>query len=166
MLRDKTVYVKGIETTFTDYKECGLKIATPSCTFKCCREQGMSDFSCGNYALESSEPIPITITHLLGYFDTRIHKCLIFGGLEPFDTYDDMYNIIDAFVEVYEDCPIIIYSGYMPNEVDYKTRNLKKSFPNTKFIVKYGRYIPNMMPKKDELLGVTLVSGNQFANIL
>ena len=55
---------------------------------------------------------------------------------------------------------IIIYTGYYPEEIEEKINKLKQ-FAN--IIVKFGRYIPDRPSRYDEVLGVTLISDNQFA---
>ena len=56
--------------------------------------------------------------------------------------------------------PIVIYTGYEPNEIPEEIARLKK-YEN--IIVKFGRYIPNRKSRYDEVLGVYLASDNQHA---
>lgn len=57
----------------------------------------------------------------------------------------------------------IIYTGYYPNEIEEELSMLK-NFDN--IIIKYGRYIPNRPSRYDEVLGINLVSDNQYAEVL
>ena len=54
----------------------------------------------------------------------------------------------------------MIYTGYYDYEIKDQLNELKQ-YPN--IIIKYGRYIPNQSPHYDEILGVKLVSDNQYA---
>ena len=55
--------------------------------------------------------------------------------------------------------PIIIYTGYNKEEISIQIEHLKK-FQN--IYVKFGRYVPNQKEHYDEVLGVKLVSDNQY----
>ena len=54
---------------------------------------------------------------------------------------------------------VVIYTGYYPDEVSTILDRLRE-FDN--IIVKFGRYIPNMKPRFDDVLGVWLASNNQY----
>ena len=56
--------------------------------------------------------------------------------------------------------PIVIYTGYYPNEIQPKLDRLKK-YKN--IIIKFGRFIPDKANRYDDVLGITLSSDNQFA---
>ena len=55
---------------------------------------------------------------------------------------------------------IIIYTGYYQEEISDMLTYLKK-YDN--IIIKFGRYLTNQKSKFEPLLGVTLVSDNQYA---
>ena len=60
------------------------------------------------------------------YIDNPITKAIVFGGLEPFDSWDDMFEIIHMIRHLCED-DIVIYTGYNKEEIIDKV-NLLKNF--------------------------------------
>ena len=70
---------------------------------------------------------------------------------------------MDVIVKLrtYYNCndPIIIYTGYNKDEVKEKIDRLI-NYEN--IYVKFGRYVPNHKEHYDEVLGVKLVSDNQY----
>ena len=95
------------------------------------------------------------------YLKNPISRAIVFGGLEPFDQWNEVFNFIQKLRLQYG-CPdpVIIYTGYNRDEVDGYVRFLM-SMPN--IIVKFGRFIPDQQPHFDEVLGVNLASDNQHA---
>ena len=93
------------------------------------------------------------------YIDNNITQSLVFGGLEPFDSFDEMVCLIERVREKTQD-DIVIYTGYNEDEVADKLDVLRK-YKN--IIVKFGRYRPNDTKKYDEVLGINLASSNQYA---
>ena len=91
--------------------------------------------------------------------NNKITSAIVCGGLEPFDSWSDMYFLIQMLRKQTND-DIVIYTGYTEEEVKDKVY-LLDLFPN--IIIKYGRYIPNQQPHYDEILGVNLASDNQYA---
>jgi hypothetical protein len=148
---------------FTNYKDPSLFICTASCDFKCDRE-------CGRPVCQNSDLIgeartevddDVIITH---YLENPITKAIIFGGLEPFDQYDELFQFINKLRLEYE-CldPVVIYTGYIYREIEGEVRMLSV-FPN--IIVKFGRFRPGQEPHFDSVLGVNLASDNQFAKVI
>lgn len=147
-----------IEEDFNNYKTPSMLIGFPSCTFKCDSECGRQ--VCQNCELAQSPNQEVDIAQLVKtYEDNKITNAIVFGGLEPFDSWDDMFDLVVAFRNVTVD-PIVIYTGYTPNEIASQI-NVLKAFRN--IIVKFGRFIPNDESHFDEVLGVTLASHNQYA---
>ena len=93
------------------------------------------------------------------YINNDITKAILCAGLEPFDSWDDLYQLIKALREKTDD-DIVIYTGYNWDEISHIVYILKQ-FKN--IIIKYGRFIPNQEPHFDEVLGVNLASDNQYA---
>ena len=81
------------------------------------------------------------------------------GGLEPFDSWNDLYDFVREVREVSKD-DIVIYSGYNKEEIVWQLEKLKE-FEN--IVVKFGRYTPGYEKHYDKVLGVYLGSDNQFA---
>lgn len=144
---------------FTNYKKPAMFIGMGTCTFKCCSEAGISPEICQNYALQHDymELDPKTI---VGYYmSNSISESLVIGGLEPFDDFMNLLDLIDEFRQNTDD-DIVIYTGYYPDEI---TTYLLYLVAYDNIIIKFGRFIPDEKSHKDKLLGVELVSPNQFA---
>lgn len=146
---------------FINYKLPSMFIISAACDWKCCREQELDVSICQNYDLALTEPREVPNEILYGlYHSSDITKAVVIGGLEPMLQTDEIIELIRLFRERGEMCDFVIYTGYYPEEIPDDIRELKK-FNN--IIVKFGRYIPNIKPTFDEVLGVTLASENQFA---
>ena len=153
--------IKGLrDEDFLQYKLPSMLVAFPSCTFKCekeCNCKGM----CQNGALANSPNIDISAKAIVArYLSNPISKALVCGGLEPFDTYNQLLELLTEF-RCNSDDPIIIYTGFYKEELIEKLEYIINFIPNV--IIKFGRYIPNQKPHYDEILGVYLASPNQVA---
>lgn len=147
--------IKGLnDTDFVNYKKASMFIAFSKCSFKCGQD------ICQNFELTKEptlEVLPSTLINL--YKNNPITSAVVCGGLEPFDSWDDLFNFIDDF-RLESDDDIVIYTGYTEEEIQDKI-NILKDYDN--IIIKFGRYIPNQLPHYDEVLGVKLASDNQYA---
>lgn len=152
--------IKGIvDEDFINYKFPSLFIATDTCTFKCDKECGRS--VCQNSQLAKQKSIDVDRAELCHrYMRNKITKAMVFGGLEPFDQFDDVMFIIRYLRSSFCEDDVVIYTGYNKEEIADKVEMLKQ-FPNV--VIKYGRYIPNQSPHFDPVLGVKLASDNQYA---
>ena len=101
--------------------------------------------------------------------DNPITEAICFGGLEPFDTFEEIGNFLSLFDDYYKrghihqkDKPdIVIYTGYYPEEIKGQLRKLSFLLKtNWNIIIKFGRFIPNQKSHYDELLGIELASEN------
>lgn len=155
------MWLKGItDEDFVNYKVPSMFIATCICDFKCERDCGRQ--CCQNSALAKEDPIHTDDDYLITrYLHNKISKAIVFGGLEPFDQWQELFNFLQKLRGQYG-CmdPVVIYTGYMESEIDGEIRFLM-SIPN--IIVKFGRYIPDQEPHMDDTLGVKLASDNQYA---
>ena len=151
--------VKGIIIEdFVNYKKPCMTIEFPYCAFKCDKENGTQ--LCQNYALQFEDNIEISNDRIVDfYINNEITKAIVFQGLEPFFNKEIMYDLIKSFREKTND-DIVIYTGYYPNEIDKEVLKSITDFGN--IIIKFGRYIPDSKSRYDDVLGVTLVSENQF----
>lgn len=148
-----------IDEDFSNYKTPSMLVAFPKCSFKCEKECGIR--VCQNGTLHSMPDIEIdTYTLVKRYFDNEIVESLVFGGLEPFDSQNDINRII-SFLRAC-DCidPVVIYTGYTEEEVKEKFSWI---YGHKNIIIKFGRYIPNRPTIYDSVLGVVLASDNQYA---
>ena len=146
------------DVDFVNYKLPSMYIIMPYCTFKCDKENGTS--VCQNCSLAAEPKIEIAASDLIAIYDGNpMSEAVVFAGLEPFDSPDDLLNFIMLFRHNHYD-DIVIYTGYTEEEVK---ENFDWIFLYENIIIKYGRFIPNQAPHYDEILGVNLSSDNQYA---
>ena len=146
---------------FVNFKKPCMFIGTISCTFKCCKEANISCQICQNFPWSKNPIITIDDDSLCRrYLKNPLTKGIVFGGLEPIDQFEDVMDIIEKLRKDYNcNDPIIIYTGYNKDEIITQLERLKQ-FEN--IYVKFGRYVPNQKEHYDEVLGVKLVSDNQY----
>ena len=155
--------IKGItDEDFINYKVPSMYIATATCSFKCDKEYGST--ICQNSPL-AMQPTHNIVDDLIveRYVSNPITGAIVFGGLEPFDQFNDMCCLIKKFRDHFLSAidPIVIYTGYNKDEIEDKISFLKETYYN--IVIKFGRYIPNQQPHFDPVLGVYLASDNQYA---
>ena len=163
--------IKGvIFEDFVNYKKPVMYIAFPKCDFKCDKENRAQ--LCQNCAIAREPDIEVSeLSIVQRYLSNPITEGVVISGLEPFDTPVQLLKFIKAFrVETSE--PIIIYTGYTEDELkngyfyDHNydaNKALWETIINYGVIVKFGRFRPNQEKHYDELLGVYLMSDNQYA---
>ena len=150
-----------IEEDFVNYKKISMTLEFPYCTFKCNKEQGCE--VCQNSHLSSFESQEFKIENIIKqYLNNDISEAICMQGLEPFDSFIDVYEFITLFRKVCND-DIVIYTGYYENEI-FDMLDYLKQFDN--IIIKFGRYIPNQKSHYDKILGINLNSDNQYARYL
>ena len=151
--------IKGlIEEDFTNYKKTAMFIIFPVCDFKCDRESNIQ--VCQNSSLSKLPSIEVSIDLIVShYINNPISHAIVCGGLEPFNSWSDLIQLITEFRNQTQD-DIVIYTGYYKNEISEKLEILKQ-FPN--IIIKFGRFIPGHQKHFDEVLGIYLASDNQYA---
>ena len=156
--------LKGIiDYDCTNYKEPTLTLEFPYCDFKCDKLNGCH--ICQNRALSRAETLEISGEVIWKmYSENPLTKAFCFQGLEPFDSFMDLADLI-VFIRKHKQCndPIIIYTGYNKGE-DQVVEMFLNHYEN--IIVKWGRYIMGQDPHYDEILGVKLASDNQYAELL
>ena len=159
---------KGIiDEDFINYKKPSMVIMCPTCSFKCDKECG--EQVCQNSALATSPDIQIDNFSIVDrYLKNPITKAIVFSGLEPFDSFEDMYSIVYALRQRNCTDDVVIYTGYDRDEISTMKRAdgffyIDSLILLRPIIVKYGRYKPNQKIKYDEVLGVNLASDNQYA---
>lgn len=153
-----------IEEDFVNYKKPSMTVMFPYCTFKCNAEAGRD--VCQNSQFADADLIEISVDEIIEkYLANPISESLVLQGLEPFDSYDEMYSLIYKFTEKSHD-DIVIYTGYTEDEIDEAVDDLCDIIEDNTLIIKYGRFIPDDTPVKDIVLGVTLRSSNQYAKVV
>lgn len=151
--------IKGLkDEDFVNYKKPSMFIGFSSCSWKCEKECGKK--VCQNGTLATSPDITIGVKTIVNrYINNPITSSIVCGGLEPFDTWEDLYQLI-VYMRVATQDDIVIYTGYYKEEIEEYINKLKV-FRN--IIIKFGRYIPNQEKHYDKVLGIYLASNNQFA---
>lgn len=146
--------IKGlISEDFINYKKPSMTIMFPRCTFKC----GVG--LCQNSNLANSPNLDINTNEIIDrYINNPITESVVMQGLEPFDSYNQLYEFISLLRKQCDD-DIVIYTGYYKEEIENYIIELSK-FKN--IIIKFGRYIPNQEKHYDEVLGIWLASNNQY----
>lgn len=154
-----TIDVKGIvDEDFTNYKKPSMFVGFSKCSFKCDNECGKR--VCQNSELATAPSKKVRISYLVDrYIHNPITKAIVCGGLEPFDTFDQLLAFVSAIRKKCDD-DIVVYTGYTLHEI-LDEINVLKRFHNV--IVKFGRFMPNQSKRYDYILGVTLASSNQYA---
>lgn len=160
-MRVKTI----VDEDFVNYKKPAMFIGTISCGGKCCIEAGIPLSVCQNDGWRASAPISIDDEQLcLRYLNNPLTKSIVFGGLEPFEQFDELCLFLETLRRYFwcED-DVVIYTGYYPEEI---SEQLQQLAPYGNMIVKFGRYIPNRGHRYDDVLGIELASDNQYAKRL
>jgi organic radical activating enzyme len=143
---------------FCNYKKPSLFIIFPYCSFKCDKECGKA--VCQNSHLVKLDNKEISLKTLINYYiNNNITSAIVLGGLEPFDSWEDLLELIKEFRKVTKD-DIVIYTGYTEKELSEKL-NFLTEYDN--IIVKFGRFIPDNESHLDPVLGIYLSSENQYA---
>lgn len=151
--------IKGItDEDFVNYKKPSMFIAFPHCTFKCEKECG--ERCCQNSALAASETVEMPCREIVDrYLSNPITSAVVCGGLEPFDDFPDLYNLVWELRRRSND-DVVVYTGYRREEI---TEQIQTLSGEKNIVVKFGRYIPGQEPHIDPVLGVALASDNQYA---
>jgi hypothetical protein len=160
--------LKGlIDEDVVNYRKTSMYLAFPHCSFKCGKSV------CQNASLAATHSVEITPQEICDrYLHNPLTSAIVCGGLEPFDSRFDLIALVDC-LRWKNKCndDVVIYTGYTEEELtDSKNcehfflyQNLKK-YPNV--IIKFGRYVPGEEPHYDEILGVNLISQNQYAKLI
>lgn len=148
-----------IDEDFVNYKKPSMFIATCFCDWKCCYEANISESVCQNNEIVSMPTIDISAENIFRrYIDNPISEAVCFGGLEPILQFDEIVEVIKYFREHSCDDKFVIYTGYDAKEITDQIEVLRKL---KNIVIKFGRYMPNQEPHRDEVLGVMLASDNQ-----
>ena len=156
-----------IEEDFTNYKKPGMFLGFPFCSGKCNPKDALP--ICQNQQLHSAKLIDISAEEIITrYYNNPIPRCLIFGGLEPFDTFTAMIEVIDALhncssflpytvkktnpdgYATVDDADIVIYTGYYPWEIEtqlYKMINHIFCETHERFVVNGVQRLENIKDK-------------------
>lgn len=154
-------HTKGIvEEDFIQYSKPTMFITNTACDLKCEKECGIK--CCANNQLFKEPTITPTFDSIIQrYLNNSITKSITLGGLEQFDTPEQLLRFIEA-IRRYTSDDVVIYTGYTEEELQDNPYH-KRIIALSNIIIKYGRFRPNQTPHHDEILGVNLASDNQYA---
>lgn len=146
------------ECDFINYKKPSMFIVFPYCSFKCEKECGKK--ICQNSSLIKEPIISIDIKTIVNkYINNPLTQAIVCGGLEPFDSWEELSNLIVYLRMVTKD-DIVIYTGYREEEISSQKIRFLENAEN--IIVKFGRFIPDQKSHYDNILGIKLASDNQY----
>ena len=149
-----------IDEDFTNYKKSSMFIASCYCNWKCCIEQGLDKSICQNSEIAKQKNIEISADEIFSRYNSNlITNALVVGGLEPFLQFEEIYELIKYFRDNNCNDDIVIYTGYYDYEIQNEI-NVLKQYPN--IIIKFGRFKPNQKSHYDDVLGINLISDNQY----
>lgn len=137
-----------------------MLIGVDKCDWKCCKEAKQDICQNMEIAKQLSKAIPID-NIIKKYLTDNITSAIIFGGLEPFLQFNELYSFIYTLRNKYNcNDDVVIYTGYYENEIQEQVNKLKE-FSN--IIIKFGRFVPNDTKHFDNVLGINLASSNQYS---
>lgn len=149
-----------LDEDFVNYKKPCMTVMFPYCSFKCNKECGRE--ICHNMHLKDSEIIDMPVDEIVDrYINNSISEAIVMQGLEPFDSFGELYSLIYKFTEKSND-DIVIYTGYHDFEIEDYVKDIKGIIDGNHLIIKYGRFMPNRQSILDPVLGVILASDNQY----
>lgn len=150
---------------FSDYKKTSLYFTVGlTCNMKCMRDIGVNpnddvEFNCHNSELLQNKPIEFSSEDIISMINKNpFTEAYIMSGLEPLDSMENLKKLIET-IRLKDNKDIVIYTGYDIHEVKDKLEQIK---PYENIVFKFGRFIPNQKPRYDDVLGVHLVSQNQY----
>lgn len=150
-----------VDENFQDYKKASMFVCAKSCDFKCLTELNKNINICQNMRVSKMPDFDIKISDIFDrYVSNIITRSIVIGGLEPMLQINEVLSLINYFRK--NNCPddFVIYTGYYKHEIKKSIQKLQ-NFEN--IIVKFGRFIPDSVPRYDNILGVILSSENQYA---
>ena len=154
--------IKGlVDYDICNYFKPSMFIIFPKCSFKCDKECGLA--VCQNSQLAKEAEIEISEDEIVKrYLENPLTHAFVFGGLEPFDSFEDLKALLECIRNKYN-CQddIVIYTGYTEKELHDYYSYISHHFSN--IIIKFGRFVPNQEKHYDITLGIELASPNQYA---
>lgn len=154
-----------VDYDIVNYKDPSMFLIFSVCKgFKCEKE---NNESCLNRSLETANKVEISAESVLQrYNNNKLTRAIVCGGLEPFDTPEDIVELILTLQNHNFSGTLVIYTGYNKGEtvVDSVLYTLYKQKPCFDLIIKFGRYLKKQNHSTYcEELGINLASSNQFA---
>lgn len=148
---------------FVNYRKPSMFISTCFCDWKCCVDGGFDSSICQNNPMKDYPIQDFSNEELYSFYEkSMFSESIVFGGLEPIKQFDEIISFVEYFRTKSLD-DIVIYTGYNEREVQKEILSLKK-YKN--IIIKFGRFVPNQQKHFDCVLGVSLVSDNQYGKVI
>lgn len=159
------IKLKGlVAEDFINYKKPSMFLITSKCDWKCCKECGIPVSTCQNEGIAKNPTNTYTFKSIYDFYKRNdITQSVVIGGLEPFLQFEEIKGLISFFRNNNCQDDIVIYTGYYKDEIQEEIDQLKE-YKN--IIIKFGRFIPNRQSRYDDILGITLVSNNQYAEVV
>lgn len=154
-----------VDEDFINYKLPSMFIGLGECDWKCCKESGIPVTACQNSPLARQQDIDISEDEIfLRYMSNPISKAVVIGGLEPITKWNSIKNLITYFRQHGCNDNFVIYTGYEKEEITDVINDCKQNFINV--IFKFGRFKPDLNRRFDNVLGVYLISSNQYGEVI
>lgn len=156
---------KLLTERYQDYRLPCMYLAACFCDWKCCPD---TPYVCQNHPVAQMPVTDIPDDEILDrYEENPITEAIVIAGLEPLLQVREVVNLIRCASERGIRTTFVIYTGYTKKEVRFigffdalKAAGIGDGIG---VIMKYGRYVQDQQPHFDEVLGVELASGNQYA---
>ena len=156
-MRVKTI----VNERFQDYRKPSLFIATSQCDWKCCIEAKRKPSLCQNSPIARMNTVDVAEDEIfLRYISDPITQAIVIGGLEPMLQQEEVLSLIHYFRSHQCHDEFVIFTGYEKHEVKDFVRRVAQ-YDN--IIMKFGRFIPDAEKRFDPVLGIYLISSNQYA---
>ena len=148
-----------VDEDIANYSKVSMFVIFPFCSMKCDIESGKP--VCQNSSLASAPNTEVHADDLVErYILNPFTKAMVLGGLEPFDSFDDVVDILKELRSKGCQDDVVIYTGYTEEEASDMVESLQPFYP---IVVKYGRFLPDADRRYDDVLDVWLSSDNQYA---
>ena len=101
-----------IDEDIANYKKTSMFIATVKCNFKCCTDLGLDVCICQNSPISRQKNIEVSNSAIVQrYVSNPLTHAIVFGGLEPMEQFDEVFDLIRLFREKTKD-DIVLYTGF------------------------------------------------------
>lgn len=154
-----------VDEDFINYKIPSMFIGLGTCNWKCCTEANIPIEICQNSELSNQGDIDISTEQIFRrYILNPISKAIVIGGLEPITEWNDISKLISDFRKHGCFDTFVIYTGHTKEEIKNIITFCQNNFSNIVF--KFGRFKPNQNKHYDDILGVYLISDNQYGEVI
>ena len=154
-----------VDYDIVNYKEPSMFLIFTACkNFKCEKE---NNEDCPNGSLKDMKKVEVSAESVFQRYDKqKLTRAIVCGGLDPFDTPEDLIELVKTLQEHGFSDDLVVYTGYNIGESENEDilYSLYKEKPCFDLVVKFGRYLKKLNCSiYCEELGINLASSNQFA---